>query len=174
MFVLFSKRGKNMGLDLYIETKIIEKKTGRIISRDYDFPDDNYIEICYWCTWSFEYIRNGLIEIANRYSENNYTSKDFEIPFPKNALHEIYSYLLKNSFISESEYKWSESMSREISNVENACKLRRFIWGLECIKHSSVFILNEIANYIPDKNDWKNLNENPQAFEWKFRIFNLY
>lgn len=163
-----------MGLDLYIETKIIEKKTGRIISRDYDFPDDNYIEICCWCTWSFEYIRNGLIEIANRYSENNYTSKDFEIPFPENALHEIYSYLLKNSFIPESEYKWSESMSWEMSNVENACKLRRFIWGLECIKHSSVFILNEIANYIPDKNDWKNLNENPQAFEWKFRIFNSY
>lgn len=163
-----------MGLDLYIEAKITEKATGRIISRDYDFPDDNYIEICYWCSWSFEYIRDGLIEIANRYSENNYTSKDFEIPLPENALHEVYGYLLKSSFVSESEYKWSDSMSQEVSNVENACKLRRFIWGLECIKHSSVFILNEIANYIPDKNDWKNLNENPQAFEWKFRVFNSY
>lgn len=76
-----------MGLDLYIEAKITEKATGRIISKDYDFPDDNYIEICYWCTWNFEYIRNGLIEIANRYSEINYTSKDFEIPLPKNLLH---------------------------------------------------------------------------------------
>ncbi|MCM1313845.1 MAG: hypothetical protein NC040_04250 [Muribaculaceae bacterium] len=163
-----------MSLDLYIETKITEKKTGRLISRDYDFFEDNYIEICYWCTWSFEYIRDGLIEIANKYSGQKYTSKDFEIPFPENALHEIYGYLLENSFVPESEYKWSDSMAREMSNVENAWKLRRFIWGLECIKHTNTFILNEIRKCIPDENDWKNLNENPQAFEWKFRISNSY
>ncbi|MDE6678196.1 MAG: hypothetical protein K2K02_04055 [Ruminococcus sp.] len=164
-----------MGLDLYIETKITEKKTGRVISRDYDFFEDNYIEICYWCSWSFEYIRDGLIEIANKYSGKKYTSEDFEIPFPENALHEIYGYLLENSFVSESEYKWSESMSREMSNVENAWKLRHFIWGLECIKHGTpVFVLNEIEKYIPDRNELKNLKENPQAFEWKFRIFNSY
>ncbi|MBO5104562.1 MAG: hypothetical protein J6B74_05810 [Ruminococcus sp.] len=163
-----------MGLDLYIEAKITERATGRIISKDYDFPDDNYIEICYWCTWNFEYIRNGLIEIANRYSEINYTSKDFEIPLPKNSLHEVYKYLLKSSFVPESEYKWSDSMSQEVSNVENACKLRRFIWGLECIKHNNTFILNEVKKYIPDQSDWENLNRNPQAFEWNFRVFNSY
>ena len=168
------KAGENMGLDLYIETKITEKKTGRVISRDYDFFEDNYIEICYWCSWSFEYIRDGLIEIANKYSGKKYTSEDFEIPFPENALHEIYGYLLENSFVSESEYKWSDSMAREMSNVENAWKLRRFIWGLECIKHTNTFVLNEIRKCIPDENDWKNLKENPQAFEWKFRIFNSY
>ena len=66
-----------MSLDLYIETKITEKKTGRIISRDYDFFEDNYIEICYWCSWFFSDVRDGLIEIANKYSGQKYTSKDF-------------------------------------------------------------------------------------------------
>ena len=163
-----------MSLDLYIETKITEKKTGRVISMDYDFSEDNYIEICYWCSWSFEYIWDGLIEIAKKYSGKKYTSKDFEIPFPENALHEIYGYLLENSFVPENEYKWSDSMSREISNVENAYKLRRFMHGLECVKHKNIFIFEDIKKYIPDENDWKNLNENPQAFEWKFRIFNSY
>ncbi|MDE5619421.1 MAG: hypothetical protein K2I80_02705 [Ruminococcus sp.] len=120
-----------------LKQKIIEKTTGHIISKNYDFPDDNYIEICYWCSWSFEYIRNGLVEITNKYSENNYTSKDFEIPLPKNSLHEVYSYLLKSSFVPESEYKWSESMSREMSDIEDAHKLRHFIWGFECIKHTN-------------------------------------
>ncbi|MDE6797216.1 MAG: hypothetical protein K2J36_04305, partial [Ruminococcus sp.] len=124
-----------MSLDLYIETKITEKKTGRVISMDYDFSEDNYIEICNWCSWSFEYIRDGLIEIATKYSGQKYTSKDFEIPFPENALHEIYGYLLENSFVPESEYKWADSMAQEISNVENAYKLRRFMHGLECVKH---------------------------------------
>ncbi len=164
-----------MNMDLFIEAKIIEKKTSRVISRDYDFPDDNYIEICYWCSWSFEYIRDGLIEIANRYSGKNYTNEDYKIPLPESALHEVYGYLLKNSFVPESEYKWSDSMAREVSNVENACKLRHFMYGLECIKYSNTFILNDdVKKCIPDENDRKNLKENPQAFEWKFRIFIPY
>ena len=93
---------------------------------------------------------------------------------PENALHEIYGYLLENSFVQESEYKWFDSMAQEISNVENALKLRRFMHGLECVKHKNIFIFDDIKKYIPDENDWKNLNENPQAFEWKFRIFNSY
>ncbi len=65
-------------------------------------------------------------------------------------------------------------MSQEMSNIENAHKLRRFIWALECIKHTNIFVLNEMKKYIPEENDWKNLKENPQDFEWKFRILNSY
>lgn len=48
------------------------------------------------------------------------------------------------------------------------------MYGLECIKYNNTFIFKDIKKYIPDENDWKNLIENPQAFEWKFRIFNSY
>lgn len=160
-----------MSLDFYIEAKISDRKTNLAISRT---EYGRYFEICWWRSWFFSYIRDGLIEIANRYSGKNYTNEDYKIPFPESALHEVYGYLLKNSFVPENEYKWSDSMAREISNVENAYKLRRFMHGLECVKHKNIFIFEDIKKYIPDENDWKNLNENPQAFEWKFRIFNSY
>lgn len=160
-----------MSLDFYIEAKISDRKTNLAISRT---EHGRYFEICHWRSWFFSDIRDGLIEIANKYSGKNYTNEDYKIPFPENALHEIYGYLLENSFVPESEYKWSDSMAQEISNVENAWKLRRFMHGLECVKNKNIFIFDDIKKYIPDENDWKNLNENPQAFEWKFRIFNSY
>ncbi len=160
-----------MSLDFYIEAKVSDRKKHLAVSRT-EFG--RYFEICWWRSWFFSDIRDGMIDIANKYSKKNYTNEDYKIPLPESALHEVYGYLLKNSFVPESEYKWSDSMARETSNVENAQKLRHFMHGLECIKYNNTFILNDIKKYISDENDWKNLNENPQAFEWKFRIFNSY
>lgn len=110
-----------MSLDFYIEAKISDRKTNLAISRT---EYGRYFDICYWFSWSLSDIRDGLIEIANKYSGKNYTNKDYKIPLPENALHDVYGYLLKNSFIPENEYKWSDSMAWEISNIQNAHKLR--------------------------------------------------
>lgn len=160
-----------MSLDFYIEAKISDRKTNLAISRT---EYGRYFEICYWRSWFFSDIRDGLIEIANMCSEKKYTNEDYKIPLPENALHLVYGYLVKNSFVPVNKYIYPDSMAREILNVENAHKLRIFIHGLECINHNNTFISGDIKKYIPDENDWKNLNENPQAFEWKFRIFNSY
>lgn len=160
-----------MSLEFYIEAKISDRKNNLAVSRT---ECGRYFTICWWRSWFFSDIRDGIIEIANKHSGKNYTNEHYKIPLPESALHEVYGYLLENSFVPESEYKYPDSMAQEMSNVENACKLRHFIWGLECIKHNNTFVLNDIKKHIPDENDWKNLNENPQTFEWKFRIFNSY
>ena len=73
-----------MGLDLYIEARIKEKKTGRCVlvnpqvNRLFD-EDEGFFEICWWCGGIFNDIREKMIEISNRYAGTNYTDLDCRI-----------------------------------------------------------------------------------------------
>lgn len=177
-----------MGLDLYIEARIKEKETGRIISSNQyndKFADDEnkgFFEICWWCSSSYRDVRTKMIEISNKHAGTNYIDSDFIITIPQSALREIYAYLVSRSYLSDDEYfevlpcdiEWEERASYEKMNLVNAGKLHDLLSTL-----SSITYYNDICNYvdkvqIPDQNDLELLKENPQAYEWEFRIFNSY
>lgn len=74
-----------MGLDLYIEARIREKTTGRVISagtedRYAEDEDRGFFEICWWRGWIFADIRAELAAISNRHAGTHYTDSDFVIP----------------------------------------------------------------------------------------------
>lgn len=174
-----------MGLDLYIEARVIEEKTGRVISTDgneeyTDDEDKGYFEICWWCSWVFSDIREKMIEISNKYAKNNYTDSEFVIPIPQEALREIYAYIVNRSYLSDDEHfevlsgdtEWQIKSSYEKMNLINAEKLHDFIWTLESIKYDNGICIDE--KYIADKNDLMHLKENPRAYKWEFRIYNSY
>lgn len=69
---------------------------------------------------------------------------------------------------------WDDKQSEENSNFENGNKLRQFIYELERITYENKFCSDDIDKYIYDKKDFIKFSENPQAYEWKFRIFNSY
>lgn len=175
-----------MGLDLYIEARIREKKTGQLISSGTDdkFIDDEdrgFFEVCWWSSWDFGDIRAKMIEISNKYAETAYTDSDFIIPVPQSALREIYAYIVNRSYLPDDEYfevlpcntEWAERSAYEIMNLTNAVKLHDLLHTLNSIKYD-----NDTMEYrpecIPDENDRKLFEEDPQAYEWEFRIFNSY
>lgn len=92
-----------MGLDLYIEARITQKDTGRIISGGNNESNEGFFEICWWCSSIFRDLRSGIIEIVNRHSGSDYTDTDIIIPIPMTALREIYGYLLRRSFVEDGE-----------------------------------------------------------------------
>ena len=174
-----------MGLDLYIEARISEKKTGKVISSDEygeyaDDEDKGFFEICWWCSRDFCDIRAKMIEISNKYAGTNYTDSDFVVPIPQSALREIYAYIVKRSYLPDHEYfealpcniEWRERGTYEKMNLVNAEKLHDLLWTLNLIKYDNDICIDK--KYIPDEKDLKLLKENPQAYEWEFRIFNSY
>lgn len=174
-----------MGLDLYIEARIREKKTGRIISsgerEEYeDEKDKGYFEVCWWCSWIFCDVRTKMIEICNQHLETNYTDSDEIIPVPQSALREIYAYLVERSYLPDNAYievlpcnaEWQERSSYEKMNLINANKLHDLLWTLSSIEHDNVISIDKI--YIPDINDLKLLEKDSQAYGWEFRIMNSY
>ena len=177
-----------MGLDLYIEARIREKKTGRFISSDQyeeyaDEEDKGFFEICWWCSRAFYGIRSKMIEISNRHAGTDHTDSDFIIPVPQAALRDIYAYLVNRSCLSDDEHfeaipcevEWKERFSYEKMNLINAGKLHDLLWILDSIKHSNDFWADGIIKeHIPVTSDLISLKEDPQAYEWEFRIFNSY
>ena len=177
-----------MGLDLYIEARIREKQTGRVISADpyeecVDEDDKGFFEICWWCSRAFFDIRSEMIRISNRYAGTGYTDSDFAIPVPQAALHDIYAYLVKRSCLHDEEHfealpcetEWEERFSYEKANLLNADKLHDLLFILDSIKYSNAFWTDHIIkDCIPGTGDLMSLKTDPQAYEWEFRIFNSY
>ena len=177
-----------MGLDLYIEAQIKEKKTGRIISNFYkngigtfgEKVENGFYEVCWWCSWMFCDIRQGMIDICNRHLGTSYTDQDFDIPVPQTALREIYALLVKRCVLSEDEaidvipddVEWMHRSSYEKMNLENANKLHDVISVLQ-----SITFENNACGYvehIPDERDKKAFEDNPQAYDFEFNISNSY
>lgn len=184
-----------MGLDLYIEARIKEKKTGRVISHGSDDPyveeeARGFFEICWWCGWDCCDIRDKMIEICNSHAGTGYTNSDFKIPIPSSALRDIYAYIVKRCYLPEDEpfgdlpydieyyeiYKWDERRTYERANLTNADKLFGLIDILGEIKYN-----NDTPGYwslykqnIPNESDLRLFEDNPSAYEWEFRIWNSY
>ncbi|MBQ2803525.1 MAG: hypothetical protein IJF07_06470 [Lachnospiraceae bacterium] len=177
-----------MGLDLYIEARIRDKKTKRLISCDkcgeyVTDRDKGFFEICWWCSHLFEDVRVKMIEICNKHAKANYTYLDYVIPIPQTALREIQAYLVKRSYLPKEEefevlpcnIEWQERASYEKMNLVNANKLHDLLWTLQTIKYDNDICIENIEKLcVPDEKDRKHLKENPQAYEWEFRIFNSY
>lgn len=180
-----------MGLDLYIEARIREKKTGRLISADpitceeyrCEEEDIGFFEVCSWCSWLFRDIRTELIEISNKYAGTSYTDTDFIIPVPQSALREMYSCLIKHSYIHDNtdiktdfDNDRGDKRAYEKMNLINAQKLHDILWMLNSIRYDNDFHMGRsiCQKWIPDEKDMKCLEENPQQFVWEFRIYNSY
>lgn len=172
-----------MGLDVYIEARIKEKATGKIISSsdisEYDDDDDKgFFEICSWCSRAFSDVRDGMINICNKYLNASYNNNDFVIPVPQKALREIYGYLLKRSYIlkPDTEYfkynNWLDRYCYENENRCNAGKLHSLLAELERIKYENVTF--DYSEFIPDKKDYTAFKKSPHSYYWEFRIFNSY
>lgn len=174
-----------MGLDVYIEARIKEKTTGRIISSNNNFEyddndDEGFFEVCSWCSRAFSDVRDGMINICNKYSDINYNRNDFVIPVPQIALREIYGYLLKRSYISELDAQYSENNDDdwlnkhcyENDNLYNAVKIHSLLAELERIKYENVTF--DYSEFIPYKKDLMAFEKLPQSYDWEFRIFNSY
>lgn len=177
-----------MGLDLYIEARIREKKTDQIISdKQEHFPldeDSGFFEICWWCGWTFGDIRDKMIDISNRHAGTDHAHSDFRIPVPRSALREIYAYIVQRCCLSpkesldEEKYRecpWELRMGYEKMNLANADKLLDLLRILQEIEQDNhTYFPDEYKEHISDENDLKLLENDPQAYEWEFRIFNSY
>ena len=119
-----------MGYDLFIETRIFERESGKPITikdkqRDLD---GEWIQIAYTCSLTNYPMTEALVEIINRYSDKKYDLKDdHDIFFPQNALRELCSCLLSHGCFSErdrfqyhdSKYNfWHEKNRTEANNVQ--------------------------------------------------------
>lgn len=140
-----------MGHDLYIQARIKEKRTGRVISRgdsdDYGTEDDTgFFDICWWCGSPECDVRIRMIEICGSHGGTDYTDSERICP-PENS-----------------------------SNLPHAHKLHDLIATLDEINDENkvldaCFLYKE---YIPDEKDLRHFYENPLAYEWEFRIWNSY
>lgn len=178
-----------MGYDLYIQARIKEKKTGRVISRggnDHYVAEDarGFWTICWWCGSPNCDVRKKMIEICNRHAGTGYIDSDFFIPIPSSALRAIYAHIVNRCYLPEDEYfgglpydiEWDERGTYEKMNLLNADKLHDLILTLDEIEHVKelsipCFLYKE---YIPSEGDLKLFVDNPLAYEWEFRIWNSY
>lgn len=178
-----------MGLDLYIEARIREKTTGRVISagtedRYAEDEDRGFFEICWWRGWIFADIRAELAAISNRHAGTHYTDSDFVIPVPQSALREIYAHIVKRTCLAGDEKleippcssAWKERSAYEGMNLDNAGKLHRLLYVLDSIEYTNYIHVDDKtgAKYIPAQSDLKQFGGNPQAYVWDIRIDNSY
>ena len=181
-----------MGYDLYIQARIKEKQTGRVISRG---DSDDYVEedargffdICWWCGSPECDVRIKMIEICGSHGGTGYTDADLFIPIPPSALRAVYAHVVNCCCFSEDEAfrclpyetEWLRLYERnayEKANLLNADKLHDLIWTLDEIKYEKTvshtcFLYRE---QIPCESDLKLFEADPLAFEWEFRIWNSY
>ena len=181
-----------MGHDLYIQARIKENRTGRIIScgdsDDYSREDDiGFFDICWWCGSPNCDIRIKMIEICNNHGGTSYTDSDLFISIPSSALRAIYAHVVNCCYFPEDqsflnmalETEWMDLYYRnayEKANLWNADKLHDLISTLDELKYENkvsdvCFLYKE---YIPDKKDLGLFCNNPLAYEWEFRIWNSY
>lgn len=74
-----------MGYDLFIETRIIERASGKPVTiKDKKRGlNGEWIQIAYTCSWTNYPMTEALVEIINRYSEKKYDLEDdHDIFFP--------------------------------------------------------------------------------------------
>lgn len=181
-----------MGHDLYIQARIKEKRTGRVISRgdsdDYAAEDDiGFFDICWWCGSPECDVRIKMIEICSSHGVTGYTDSDLFIPVPQSALRAVYAHVVNcccfpkdKSFPNLTlETGWMNPHDRnayEKANLLNADKLHDLIATLDEINDENkvldaCFLYKE---YIPDEKDLRLFYENPHIYEWEFRIWNSY
>ena len=176
-----------LGYDLYIEARIREKDTGRVISCG---GNDKYVleeakgffQICWWCGYPECDVRIKMIEICNSHGGTDYTDADSRVPVPPSALREIYAYIVKCCYLSEDEYSeafsygilWYERSIYEKTNLLNANKLHDLLITLEEIKHEKTVPYFLFRESIANESDLKNFESNPLEYEWEFRIWNSH
>lgn len=181
-----------MGHDLYIQARIKEKTTGRVISRggsdDYAAEDaKGFFDICWWCGSPECDVRIKMIEICNRHGGTSYEDSDLFIPIPPSALRDVYAHVVTCCCFPEDksfphlsgETEWLDLYHRngyEKANLLNADKLHDLISTLDELKYENTvsdvcFLYKE---YIPDERDLKLFEDDPMAYEWEFRIWNSY
>lgn len=172
-----------MSLDLTIDAKIFEKKTGRIISSEdgwcigeADEDDKGFFVVCDWRGWVARDIRDELIRICSKYTSSDHSLADFYIPIKHPALREIYAYLLERACPPESESfdepAWAVRGYYETTNLDNAKKLHDLILLLDSIEHGNTVHLDE--RFFTDKDSMESSEKDPQGYEWDFRICNSY
>lgn len=176
-----------MGYDLYIEARIREKKTGKVISSG---PNDKYVpeedkgffDICWWCGQPECDVRIKMFEICNSHGGTDYTDSDTFIPVPPSALRDIYAYIVQRCCLSKDEYfkeflyekEWDVRSTYEKSNLLNADKLHDLIITFEEIQNEKQIMWFLFREYIPNESDLKHLEDNPLEYEWELRIWNSY
>lgn len=165
-----------MGLDLYIEARIINRETGQVISHTKEDKyvcdaDKGFFQICWWCGWEVLSLRKKIIEISNGYNHSDYNDSDLIIPIPQTALRKIYFHILNHAYLSDdTECGWETRDLYEITNLRNAEKLHDVIRNLHEIEYNNGIWI-EKSSCISDI-DWNYFSNNPQNFRWEFRLFN--
>lgn len=173
-----------LGHDLYIQARIKEKKTGRVISRG---DDDDYVEedaigffdICWWCGSPECDVRIKMIDICNSHGGTDYADSDSFIPIPLSALRAIYEHIVNCCCFPGDESIRDLPYDRNVyekTNLLNADKLHDLITTLDEIKcekkvMDGCFLFKE---HIPDEGDLRFFEDNPLAYEWELRIWNSY
>ena len=114
-----------MGLDLYIEARICEKSTGRIISCA-ELSDDGYFEVCYFRGYCFQSMG---CEIAFTCLRNGGSTEDETYYyFPLTLLDKIYECIEETDTLDG--YEW-----KEVQVKRNLAALEAFMKVLEQIEN---------------------------------------
>lgn len=181
-----------MGHDLYIQARIKEKETGRVIScgDNDDFAEEDaigFFDICWWCGSPECDVRIKMIKICNSHAGTDYADSDYFIPIPPSALRDIYAHIVscccfpRDKSFRDFPYgtEWLELYERngyEKTNLMNADKLHDLIATLEELSaekevSDSCFLYKE---NIACESDLRLFEANPLVYEWEFRIWNSY
>ena len=173
-----------MGFDLYLEVRIREKSTNRVITRDewnlYEYPECGFQDICWWCGWNYCDIRDEMIAVSNRSLQTQYTAQEHCIPVPETALREIYAYLLRRSCVPDDEAfelcpgeeRWWMVESYEKMNLNNAMKLHDWMYAIQAVRCGGSFDFDD--SMFRDIQDKQRLEAHPDEYLWEYQIFNSY
>jgi len=162
-----------MGFDFSIQARIKDKLTGEVISGSYS----GYEDICYWGSRIFLDHRAAIIEICNKYSDYQYSVEADPVMVSRSALREICAYIFRRCCISDNElnkendWRWREGY--EITNIDRAIKLHDFLVSLDYIEFKNTDT-GLAEQFISDPQKRALFEQNPQNYEWEFRIDNHY
>lgn len=108
-----------MGLDLYIEARISEKSTGRVISCA-EFSDDGYFEVCYWRGHCFQHMGCEIAFICLRNGGSTEDETFYDLPIP--ALSKIFECIEETDTLDG--YEWMETqIKRNLAALEGFMKV---------------------------------------------------
>ncbi|MBQ8966555.1 hypothetical protein [Ruminococcus sp.] len=115
-----------MGYQLYIEARIKERASGKVVSlHNKKDPCDEWLTIGWTCGRDAYPMTEALVEVINRYSDRQYDlEQDHEIYFPQKALREMCSCILSHACFPESgrytrspEHFWYEKNRGGKNNI---------------------------------------------------------